>query len=317
MDELPISFGFIFDSETVKVSDATKGSKSFGSFNRIKFDASVSFEKKTNKIAPESVKYELLNGDSMSFGLNQEQGKYRLVTENYQPVRQPGRAWMLPPPENFFKSIYYFGPFKDYPERFYQFSEKFDPLVARWLIQMGLISDFRVVPIGEGRKEYEVRVKVQHDSPEVLITEVGFGISQVLPVLVQCFYVSSNSILFFEQPEIHLHPSVQYHLGDLFIEAISAREKGHDRNIQIVVESHSEHLIRRIQRRIAEEVIKPKDVAIYFISLHKGLARIEELQIDLYGNIANWPDSFFGDEIEDLSAITRAARERRRLRPNG
>ncbi|MBN2598126.1 MAG: DUF3696 domain-containing protein [Marinifilaceae bacterium] len=248
--------------------------------------------------------------------------------------------------KNLFKSIYYVGPLRDNPERSYNFSgeippdvgvkgtiainallaarnkqlskgfkqrkESFENVVARWLREMGLIASFRVIPIADGRKEHEVRVKIHKDSPEVLITDVGFGISQILPVLVQCFYVSAKSTIIFEQPEIHLHPSVQSHLGDLFIETIKSRENGMNRDIQVIVESHSEHLIRRIQRRIADETIKPQDVAIYFVHQRKGEAKLEELEIDLFGNVTNWPDDFFGNDVEDLAAMTRAAMERKR-----
>jgi predicted ATPase len=185
-------------------------------------------------------------------------------------------------------------------------AESFERLIARWLETMGLIHSFEIAPIGKGRKEFEVRVKISSESPEVLITDVGFGISQVLPVVVQCFYVAPKSVIMFEQPEIHLHPSVQSHLGDLFIEATKSREDGANRDVQIIIESHSEHLIRRVQRRIAEEVIRPDDVAIYFISQERGEAKLTPIDIDMFGNITNWPHDFFGDDVSDLAAIARA-----------
>lgn len=193
-------------------------------------------------------------------------------------------------------------------------AEPFQALIARWLKRMGLIEEFRVSPIAKGRKEYEVRIRIQAGAPEVLITDVGFGISQVLPVMVQCFYVPPNSTILFEQPEIHLHPSVQSHLADLLIEAIHAREDGEPRNTQLIVESHSEHLIRRVQRRIAEEELRPEEVAIYFVSQKKGVSKIEALQIDEYGNISNWPENFFGDDFEDITAMTLKAIERKKSR---
>ena len=368
-----LEFSLSFDAlPPIKISDAVK-QENRGSYSNLKFEAKISFDQKNSKIQLDHLKYTLFNGDEVSFLLESDQGGYRLETENYQAVRQKGRAWRLPAPENFFgfpdeaiayyqntgflndlslsiknlfKSMYYVGPLREHPERFYKFSgeeppdvgtkgnlainamlaakdrkiarasktrsESFEALIARWLKQMGLIDSFIVKPISDGRKEYEVRIKVQPDAAEVLITDVGFGISQILPVLVQCFYVESNSTLFFEQPEIHLHPSVQAHLGDLFIEATRAREYGKQRNTQIIVESHSEHLIKRIQRRIAEDVIKPEDVALFFIRQRKGKAVIEEMNFDIFGNITNWPDNFFGNDLEDLAAMTKAARSKRK-----
>lgn len=373
-ENLRLAFKFGFDTHSdLKVSDAT--SHKTARFNKIDFSAEVKSE---SGKAPSLVQMKYLLpalNEAMEFSLSHSTGnKFKLSAEGYSLKGQKGRRWDLPHPENFFgfpdeavayyqntgflpdfslavknlfKSMYYVGPLRDHPERFYQFSGDtppdvgdkgklainallaakeadrrlsagsrkryipFEEVIARWLERMNLIHSFKVIPIAKGRKEYEVRVRVRKDSPEVLITDVGFGISQILPVIVQCFYVPEKSILFFEQPEIHLHPSVQSHLGDLFLEAIKMKENGTDRNTQIVVESHSEHLIRRIQRRIAEGVVSPDDVAIYFIHHGKDGAIMEPLEINLFGNVTNWPDNFFGDELEDLAAMTKAARERK------
>ena len=69
---------------------------------------------------------------------------------------------------------------------------------------------------------------------------MGIGVSQVLPVLVLCYYVPEGSTIILEQPELHLHPSVQAGLADVFIDVIKHR------NVQILLESHSEHLLRRL-----------------------------------------------------------------------
>lgn len=381
---LDFSFRYYLPSP-LQISDAVS-EKQYGPFEQVQFKASVNFEPGLKRLLLQSLQY-VLSSESQPNGANgldfklsledDSKSHFTLASNQYKLIRQQGRAWKIPHPENFFgfpnesvayfqntgflpdlslslknlfKSVYYVGPLREHPERFYQFSgeeppdvgpkgglavnamlaagnrniargvkkksEPFQALIARWLKQMGLIEEFRVSPIAEGRKEYEVRIKVQSRGAEVLITDVGFGISQVLPVLVQCFYVPHNSTILFEQPEIHLHPSVQSHLADLFIEAIHAREEGKPRNTQLIVESHSEHLIRRLQRRIAEEQLSPEDVAIYFVSQVGGASKIEELKIDAYGNISNWPENFFGDEFEDVAAMALKAAERKRAVSN-
>lgn len=176
--------------------------------------------------------------------------------------------------------------------------------VAHWLQQMGLIHAFSVKPIAPNRKDYEVRVRQTKGGPEVLITDVGFGVSQILPVLVLCYYVPEGSTVILEQPEIHLHPSVQADLADVLIDVVRHR------NLQVIVESHSEHLLRRIQRRIAEEELKASDASLYFCRMAGAESKIEELQLDEMGNITNWPQGFFGDETGDLIAMTEAASRR-------
>jgi predicted ATPase len=367
-----LSFGFEIDTEPIKIIDSVH-KKDKGTYSDISFHADIGYNPENAKLSLDKLNYKLNGSEILEFGLTSTKGrKYQLTSQNYEVVRRSGRVWELPPPENFFgfppeatayfqntgflqdlslamtnffKSLYYVGPLRNYPERLYQFSgevpahveadgtlaincilaardrkisrgfkkmaESFEAVIARWLKTMGLIYSFEIKAIGAGRKEFEVKIKVNKKSTEVLITDVGFGISQVLPVVVQCFYVASKSILFFEQPEIHLHPSVQSHLGDLFIEALQSRENNTDRGLQIIVESHSEHLIRRIQRRIAENVIRPSDVAIYFISQNNGEAELTPLNIDMFGNITNWPKDFFGDDIEDLAAVARATIDRK------
>jgi hypothetical protein len=181
----------------------------------------------------------------------------------------------------------------------------FEENLGYWLKQLGVIDKFAVQEIAEGRDLYELKVAVSGSATEVAVTDVGFGVSQVLPVLVQVFYAPSGSQVILEQPEIHLHPAAQSELGDVLLAALR------DNNVQIIVETHSEHLLRRLQRRIAEEQVSNEEIALYSIDTEDGVSGVDELNVDPYGNIKNWPKNFFGDEIGDLSAMTEAAIARR------
>jgi len=242
-------------------------------------------------------------------------------------------------------ATFYVGPLREYPERLYTWSGEvpehagtrgeraveallagadrwfnFKPkqktrslqeVVAQRLKNMQLIDSFEVKQIAKNRKEYEVLVRTRRKAAQVKVTDVGFGVSQVLPVIVECFYVPAHSIVIFEQPEIHLHPRVQADLADLFIDAIHAREDSVGRGIQLIVESHSEHFLRRLQRRIAEQQVNSDEVALYFCEPKANKASIRALDTDLFGNILNWPEHFFGDEMGDLAAMTEAAMQRK------
>lgn len=246
--------------------------------------------------------------------------------------------------ETLMQHLYYLGPLREYPQRLYTWSgekpehvgwrgEKsieailasqdrrlnsgpkkkylsFEHMIARWLQVLGLIDSFEIKQI-HGRRDYEVLVQTSGVENKVNLPDVGFGVSQLLPVIVQCFYAPPNSTIILEQPEIHLHPSVQAALADLFIEVIHAREEGENRNIQLLIESHSEHFLRRLQRRVAEQTISPEQIAVYFCRQTKQGSKIDPLSLDLYGNITNWPENFFGDEIGDLAAMTEAALQRK------
>jgi predicted ATPase len=171
---------------------------------------------------------------------------------------------------------------------------------------MKLAESFLLKAVDDERTLYQFRVKATSAATEVLLPDVGFGVSQILPVLVNCAILPEGSTLLLEQPEIHLHPFAQAALADVLIEAIK------NQRLQIIVESHSEHLLRRIQRRIAREVIDPDDVALYFCHVENGSSAVEALEVDAYGNIKNWPKDFFGDEMGELGDMTVAAMERQK-----
>jgi predicted ATPase len=240
-------------------------------------------------------------------------------------------------------SVFYLGPLREHPKRIYSWSgetqesvgqkgefaiaailaasaqerklnrgprmhlARFDAFVAQWLKDLGIIESFEVRAVAEGRKEYELVVKTHAKASEVKITDVGFGVSQVLPALVQAFYCPPNSTIWMEQPEIHLHPQVQAELADVFISATQARENGKERNVQLIVESHSEHFLNRLQRRVAEGAVAPEDVAVYFCRRAGSATELEPLRLNMFGEIENWPENFFGDEMADIAGRTLAA----------
>ena len=244
--------------------------------------------------------------------------------------------------EKLFKEIYYLGPIRSKAERLYSWSgiapgsvgfegentiaailagknrkisrghkKKYYPLdkvIAKNLEKMELIRKFQINPISDRHQDYEVKVCAKNNDDEVDLLDVGFGISQVLPVLVQCYYAPRNSIIFMEQPELHLHPRAQSALADVIIDIINSKEHGQTRNIQLLIETHSEHFLRRIQRRIAEGVdISEDKLSVYFADIVNNRATMKPLEIDTLGNILNWPSNFFGDEMGDIIAQSKAA----------
>jgi predicted ATPase len=238
--------------------------------------------------------------------------------------------------EQLFTRLFYLGPLRDYPQREYTWggsrpsdmgrrgenvvdallasAEAGDVIrygrgrknmtlqerVAAWLKELGLIERFEVRPIARGGKLFQVWITRQPGAAEALITDVGFGVSQILPVIALCYYVPMGSVVILEQPEIHLHPAVQAGLADVFIDAIKTRQ------IQLIVETHSEHLLRRLQRRIAEEQLGADQAALYFTGTHQGESALTSLELDTFGNIQNWPAGFFGDEMGEIAATQKA-----------
>jgi predicted ATPase len=186
--------------------------------------------------------------------------------------------------------------------------KSFQEMIAYWLQAMGLIHDFRVEEIREGSNRWQALVTSREGASEVLLTDVGFGVSQVLPVVTLLQYVDIGSTVILEQPEIHLHPLAQAELADVIIQAAVHRK------VQVIFESHSEHLLLRIQRRIAEEALSSENVKLYFADAPNGESQLTPLNLDMFGNVLNWPDRFMGDALGEtaIAELKRIERQRKR-----
>lgn len=301
------------------------------------------------KFSLESNPYQLKMADGRKWPLEEPEKFYRVSDVSMARYKNAGFLSDLAlATETMLDSLAYLGPLRQHPERTYQWSgdtpqsvgqmgesaiaailaaenagrklnrgpnkhnHGFAEFIAAWLKDLGVIQDFSVRPVAVGRKEYEVLVRTHAKAPEVKITDVGFGVSQVLPALVQAFYCPANSTVWMEQPEIHLHPQVQAELADVFISATQARENGQPRNTQLIVESHSEHFLNRLQLRVAEGNVRPEDVAVYFCRRAGAATELEPLRLNMFGEIENWPENFFGDEMADIAGRTLAAMQRKR-----
>jgi predicted ATPase len=180
----------------------------------------------------------------------------------------------------------------------------FQQMIAFWLREMGLVEDFRVEEIAPGSNRWQAHVRIKKGGTEALLTDVGFGVSQVLPVVTLLQYVPKGSTVILEQPEIHLHPLAQASLADVIINAATHRK------VQVIIESHSEHLLLRLQRRVAEEELKADDVRLYFCDSPRGVSKLERLRLDLYGQIDNWPENFMGNSFGETYAAEMARLKR-------
>ena len=169
--------------------------------------------------------------------------------------------------------------------------------VNEWLKKFGLQVNVSTL------KDIIHKLKVRQHSLELDITDVGFGISQILPIIVQGFLSFDNSLTMIEQPEIHLHPKMQADLADLFIDIVKNRNKRKSDSMELqkylLIETHSEYLLRRLRRRIAEGEISSKDVAIYFLE-HPDDGQsgtiINEKTINSNGYF-DWPQDFYSKEL--------------------
>lgn len=152
-------------------------------------------------------------------------------------------------------------------------------------------------------------LKVKNEAGQVSISDTGFGVSQVLPILVEAIRMKPGETLILEQPEIHLHPKTQSKLADFLI--CMAKSGRH-----FVIETHSEYMIKRLCLRIAQDYTDEtgKLVNVQFVEQDRGEgAVLASVSINPYGSIENWPRGFF-DESDATSIIEAGMMKRMRRR---
>ncbi len=231
---------------------------------------------------------------------------------------------------SFFEKINHLGPLREPPKRIYELSgdtprnigvkgEYAPEILARRMAD----SDRGSAWIQHWIKTFEYGGKLKaekapYDSfflditrsvngPESNLADMGFGLSQILPLIVTGAYSPQETWLITEQPEIHLNPRLQAILADLFVEMVNNGQG-------VVVETHSEHLLLRLRRLIAEKKISADDVALLFVEKEEGASKVRSILVKENGHItsADWPKGFFEDSLRESLALASSQSKRRK-----
>lgn len=126
----------------------------------------------------------------------------------------------------------------------------------------------------------------------------GFGLTQILPILVAALSANKDDLLLIENPEVHLHPAGQAAMGEFLAEAAAA-------GVQVILETHSDHVLNGIRRAVKRDTLSPEDAAIHFFRLRQeegsdGLAQVQSPVLNGDGNIDAWPGGFFDQFDKDM-----------------
>ena len=157
-----------------------------------------------------------------------------------------------------------------------------------------------------GKFGHELNVNVSTGDRSQDLTQVGVGVSQVLPILVIGLLAEGDTTLIFEQPELHLHPRVQTLLGDFFL---SMGQLGK----QCIVETHSEHIVSRLRLRSAMEPESLGQITkLYFVEKDERGSIFRDVVVNKYGAIPDWPKGFFDQSQREAERILRVASRQRK-----
>ena len=126
----------------------------------------------------------------------------------------------------------------------------------------------------------------------------GFGLTQVLPIVVAALSAEEDSLLMIENPEVHLHPAGQSHMGEFLAEVAAA-------GVQVILETHSDHVLNGIRRAVKRNALSPDDAALHFFrprdEKDEDAAQVHSPALDRDGNIDSWPDGFFDQFDKDMN----------------
>ena len=163
----------------------------------------------------------------------------------------------------------------------------------------GLFDEISIRPLGRGSEPFQVQLRrfgTRNKGGSRNLADMGYGVSQVLPIITELLRSDASQMFLFQQPEVHLHPTAQAELGSLFCQVAAAGR-------QLVVETHSDHLLDRVRMGVRDGVggLKPSDVSILFFERVDLDVRIHSLEVDEGGNIVGAPDGyrkFFMEETQ-------------------
>lgn len=175
-------------------------------------------------------------------------------------------------------------------------SQKFSYQLEQW---MSIILGNMKLSVKVDNNKAETQILIKNDLVQdfIMPTQTGFGISYILPIVTAALWASTqqNQILLIENPEAHLHPAAQSKIGK-FLALVAAS------GVQVIVETHSEHVVDgvRVQMTALE---KTEDVYVHFLSQENGHVEIEQLTVNRYGELSDWPEYFFDQKQMDLREL--------------
>ena len=178
--------------------------------------------------------------------------------------------------------------------------------LAYWMEKFNMADSSQVED--RGRLGYDLRISPPSTDKFVDLTSVGVGVSQVLPVILLCLLAESGDLVILEQPELHLHPALQQRLADFLLECTRSGR-------QVLVETHSEHLINRLRRRVTEDESDGTQslVGLLFAEQHDGRTTFRESKINAYGGLSeDWPDGFLDLGAREAQSLVRSSLDKRR-----
>ena len=177
--------------------------------------------------------------------------------------------------------------------------------IGEWLRERGLAAGVEVRETAEGSGRWAAYILEEEGGRRINLADTGFGYSQLIPVLAELYGAPEGSLILIEQPELHLNPRLTVWMGDVLFSAI-------DEGKAVLAETHSEHIVLRLRRRVAEGVLPADQLALYFASrsLEEGKSYLQRIELDEAGQpVERWPEGFWSEDYEEKGVLACSVEE--------
>ena len=170
--------------------------------------------------------------------------------------------------------------------------------VNTWLERIARVQIEPITSMDAAGKHYSLMMRDTETGRFANFADVGFGVGQALPVLVEGLRTVEGGTFIVQEPEIHLHPDAQLAMGDFLIDLMRSGR-------QVIVETHSEHILLRVRRELlAADGVSPDDVSVLYIgTAPRARGEVVPLQLDELGEVENWPAGFLQEATEERMAL--------------
>ena len=160
------------------------------------------------------------------------------------------------------------------------------------------------IEVDGGRKDKPAIIYLENKNLKINVSQVGMGISQVLPLIIRAYKpCDAKTLIIVEEPESHLHPFAHAQIAQLFFDSLLI-----DKNKKYLIETHSQNVVLRLRRLIAEGKLVPDDLALYYVDFNEenNESELKRIIIDENGNVDYWPEGIFSESLDETIGIRTA-----------
>lgn len=150
------------------------------------------------------------------------------------------------------------------------------------------------------------QIEIKRNEIKQNIKDAGMGIGQALPLVARAFMTcEKETLIIIEEPESHLHPAAHGNLAELFVNSLKEGNK------RYLIETHSQNFVLRLRKLVAQKLLKPENLAIYYVDFDEEMnySILNKINVDENGEVNYWPENIFNESLSEVIEIRKAQKD--------